>query len=73
MKKTCLWLGFVLSIPFSALTLMVECHEGHPACKKTRSTNPPDRPRDRPTDHATRSVTVGRMYVRSIAMRRNNV
>ena len=27
---------------------------------------------DRPTDHATRSVTTGRMYVRSTAMRRNN-
>jgi len=25
------------------------------------------------TDHATRSVTVGRIYVRSTAMRRNNV
>ena len=31
-----------------------------------------DRLTDRPTDHATRSVTMGRMYVRSIAMRRNN-
>jgi len=27
---------------------------------------------DRPTDHATRSVTIGRIYVRSTAMRRNN-
>jgi len=28
-----------------------------------------DRPTDRPTDHATRSVTIGRIYVRSTAMR----
>jgi len=27
---------------------------------------------DRPTDHATRSVTIGRIYVRSTAMRPNN-
>jgi len=27
---------------------------------------------DRPTDHTTRVVTVGRIYVRSIAMRPNN-
>jgi len=27
---------------------------------------------DRPTDHATWSVTIGRIYVRSTAMRRNN-
>jgi len=31
-----------------------------------------DRQTDRPTDHATRSVTVGRIYVRSTAMRPNN-
>jgi len=31
-----------------------------------------DRPTDRQTDHATRSVTVGRIYVRSTAMRRKN-
>ena len=29
------------------------------------------RPTDRPTDHASRSVTVGRIYVRSTAMRPN--
>jgi len=28
-----------------------------------------DRPTDRPTDHATQSVTIGRIYVRSTAMR----
>jgi len=28
---------------------------------------------DRPTDHATRSVTIGRIYVRSTAMWPNNV
>jgi len=28
---------------------------------------------DRPTDHATRSVTIDRIYVRSSAMRTNNV
>jgi len=27
---------------------------------------------DRPTDHATRSVRIGRIYVRSTAMRPNN-
>jgi len=27
---------------------------------------------DRPTDHATRLVTIGRIYVRSTAMRPNN-
>jgi len=32
-----------------------------------------DRPTDRPTDHATRSVRIGRIYVRSTAMRPNNV
>jgi len=31
-----------------------------------------DRPTDRPTDHATRSVTIGRIYVRSTVMRPNN-
>jgi len=31
-----------------------------------------DRPIDRLTDHATRSVTIGRNYVRSTAMRPNN-
>ena len=31
-----------------------------------------DRRTDRWTDHATRSVTVGRIYVRSTAMRPNN-
>jgi len=31
-----------------------------------------DRPTDRPTDHATRSARIGRIYVRSIAMRPNN-
>ena len=30
------------------------------------------RPTDRLTDHATRSVRMGRMYIRSTAMRRNN-
>jgi len=30
-----------------------------------------DRPTDRPIDHASRSVTVGRIYVRSTAMRPN--
>ena len=28
---------------------------------------------DRPTDHATRSVRIGRIYVRSTAMRPNNM
>ena len=28
-----------------------------------------DRPTDRPTDHASRSVRIGRIYVRSTAMR----
>jgi len=31
-----------------------------------------DRPTDRQTDHATRSVTIGRIYVRSTALRPNN-
>ena len=31
-----------------------------------------DRPTDRPTDHATRSVRIGRIYVRSTAMRPKN-
>jgi len=31
-----------------------------------------DRQTNRPTDHATRSVTVGHIYVRSAAMRPNN-
>jgi len=31
-----------------------------------------DRPTDRPTDHATQSVTIGRIYVRSTAVRPNN-
>jgi len=31
-----------------------------------------DRPTDRPTDHATRSVRIGRIYVRGTAMRPNN-
>jgi len=31
-----------------------------------------DRQRDRPTEHATRSVTIGRIYVRSTAMQPNN-
>jgi len=31
-----------------------------------------DWPTDRPTDHATRSVAIGRMYLRSTAMRRNS-
>jgi len=31
-----------------------------------------DRPTNRPTDHATRSVRIGRIYVRSTAMRPNN-
>jgi len=31
-----------------------------------------DRLTDRPTDHATRSVTIGLIYVRSTAMRPNN-
>ena len=30
-------------------------------------------PTDRPTDHATRSVTIGRIYVRSTAMRPKNL
>jgi len=28
---------------------------------------------DRPTDHSTQSVRIGRMYVRSTAMRPNNM
>jgi len=32
----------------------------------------PSQYHDRQTDHATRSVTIGRIYVRSTAMRRNN-
>jgi len=32
-----------------------------------------DRQTDRPTDHATRSVRIGRIYVRNTAMRPNNV
>jgi len=31
-----------------------------------------DRPTDRPTDYATPSVTIGRIYVRTTAMRPNN-
>ena len=31
-----------------------------------------DRPTDRQTDHATRSLTIDRIYVRSTAMRSNN-
>ena len=31
-----------------------------------------DRPTDRPTDHATRSVTIGCIYIRSTAMRPSN-
>jgi len=31
-----------------------------------------DRPTDRQTDHSTRSVTIGRIYVRSTAMRPSN-
>jgi len=31
-----------------------------------------DRQTDRPTDHATRSVRIGRIYVRSTAMQPNN-
>jgi len=31
-----------------------------------------DRPTDRQTDNATRSVRIGRIYVRSTAMRPNN-
>ena len=31
-----------------------------------------DRLTDRPTDHATRSVAIGRMYLRSAAMRSKN-
>jgi len=34
--------------------------------------NVTDRQTDRQTDHATRSVAVGRVYVRSTAMRLNN-
>ena len=37
-----------------------------------RHTSVTDRLTDRPTDHATRSVTIGRIYVRSTAMRPNN-
>jgi len=37
-----------------------------------RLTNVTDRPTDTPTDHATRSVTLGRIYVRSTAMPPNN-
>jgi len=33
---------------------------------------PSDRQTDRQTDHATRSVTIGRIYVRSTAMQPNN-
>jgi len=29
------WLGLKLCVPFTALTLMVEWQEGHPARKKT--------------------------------------
>ena len=32
-----------------------------------------DRPADKPTDHATRSVTIGCIYVPSTAMRPNNI
>ena len=35
-------------------------------------TNVTDRPTDRPTDHTTRSVRIGRIYVRSTVMRPNN-
>jgi len=35
-------------------------------------TSETDRQTDRVTDHATRSVTIGRIYVRSTAMRPNN-
>ena len=31
-----------------------------------------DRPTDRPTDHATRSVRIGHIYIRSTAMQPNN-
>ena len=31
-----------------------------------------DRPTDRQTDHATRSLTIDRIYVRSTTMRSNN-
>ena len=31
-----------------------------------------NRQTDRPTDHATRSVTIGRIYVRNTSMRPNN-
>jgi len=33
------WLWLVLYLPFRALTPMVQWQEGHPACKRTRSTN----------------------------------
>jgi len=36
-------------------------------------TSATDRQTDRPTDHATRSLTIGRIYVRSTAMRPNNI
>ena len=32
-----------------------------------------DKPTDRPTDHTTRSVTIGRIYERSTAMRTKNI
>jgi len=32
-----------------------------------------DRQTDRPTDHATRSVRIGRIYLRSTAMRPENI
>jgi len=35
-----------------------------------RLTNVADRPTDRPTDHATRSVTIDRIYVRSAGERK---
>jgi len=34
------WLGLVLCVPFSALTLIAGWQEGHPARKNPHSTNP---------------------------------
>jgi len=39
----------------------------------TSVTDRQDRQTDSQTDHATRSVTIARIYVRSSAMRRNNI
>ena len=43
-----------------------------PFCRAHNCDTQTDRQTDRPTDHTTRSVTTGRVYVRSTAMRPNN-